>query len=208
MRQTFARDETILLLNKDKEITSIVEKIAQSLKLKIYYGEIVTDLYAIPSFFSVIDTDIFDEECLDILKDLHSVDNPKELCLFLSKRVHIPRELKRVVVFAQNNGKLEAQLRTEIINRQSNIKKRKTDKKSLTRKLSRLFSILRKLEPEGNYVRVSELSKEFDVSEKTIMRDIQFLRFEGCEDIRYDPQKKGFYLDNSFISNIGAREYK
>lgn len=208
MRQTFARDETILLLNKDKEITSIVEKIAHSLKLKIYYGEIVTDLYAIPNFFSVIDTDIFDEECLDILKDLHSFDNPKEFCLFLSKPVHIPRELKRLVVFAQNNGKLEAQLRTEIINRQSNIKKRKTDKKSLTRKLSRLFSILRKLEPEGNYVRVSELSKEFDVSEKTIMRDIQFLRFEGCEDIRYDPQKKGFYLDNSFIGNIGAREYK
>jgi biotin operon repressor len=208
MRQTFARDETILLLNKDKEITSIVEKIAQSLKLKIYYGEIVTDLYAIPSFFSVVDTDIIDAECIEILNDLNRVENPKEFCLFLSKQIKIPRELKRFVVFAQHNGKLEAQLRTEIINRQSNIKKRKTDKKSLTRKLSRLFSILRKLEPEGNYVRVSDLSKEFDVSEKTIMRDLQFLRDEGGEDIRYDPQKKGYYLDNSLLSNIGTREYK
>ena len=208
MRQTFARDETILLLNKDKEITSIVEKIAQSLKLKIYYGEIVTDLYAIPSFFSVVDTDIIDAEYIEILNDLNRFENPKEFCLFLSKQIKIPRELKRFAVFAQHNGKLEAQLRTEIVNRQSNIKKRKTDKKSLTRKLSRLFSILRKLEPEGNYVRVSDLSKEFDVSEKTIMRDLQFLRDEGGEDIRYDPQKKAYYLDNSLLSNIGTREYK
>ena len=112
-----------------------------------------------------------------------------------------------VYIKKANNGKLEAQLRTEIVNRQTNIKRRKTDKKSITKKLCRLFSILRKLEPEGNYVTVSELAKEFSVSEKTIMRDIQFLRFDGCEDIRYDPQKKGFYLDNSFISDIGVRQY-
>lgn len=208
MRKTFARDETILLFNNDKGISSIVEKIAKSLKLKVYYGECIIDLYAVPNFFSIIDTEKIDAECIDTLKEFNTIGNPKEFCLFFSKQIKIPRELKRFAVFAQHNGKLEAQLRTEIVNRQSNIKKRKTDKKSLTRKLSRLFSILRKLEPEGNYVRVSDLSKEFDVSEKTIMRDLQFLRDEGGEDIRYDPQKKGFYLDNSFLSNIGAREYK
>jgi len=207
MRYTFARDETILLFNDDEEITSIVERIAKTLKLKVYYGECETDLYAIPHFFSVIDADKIDAECIDTLKELNSIENPKELCLFFSKKIRIPRELKRLVVFAQNNGRLEAQLRTEIVNRQTNIKRRKTDKKSITKKLCRLFSILRKLEPEGNYVKVSELAKEFSVSEKTIMRDIQFLRFDGCEDIRYDPQKKGFYLDNSFISDIGVRQY-
>jgi len=128
------------------------------LKLKAYYGECETDLYAIPHFFSVIDTDKIDAECIDTLKELNSIENPKELCLFFSKKIRIPRELKRLVVFAQNNGKLEAQLRTEIVNRQTNIKRRKTDKKSITKKLCRLFSILRKLEPEGNYVKVSELA--------------------------------------------------
>lgn len=208
MRKTYTKDETILLFNDDKEITSIVEKIAKSLRLKVYYGECETDLYAVPYFFSVIDTDKIDAECIDTLKELNYIGNPKELCLFLLKQIKIPRELKRFVVFAQNNGKLEAQIRTEIVNRQSNIKKRKTDKKSLTRKLSRLYLIRRQLEPEGNYIRISDLAKEFDVSEKTIMRDLQFLRDEGGEDIKYDPQKKGFYLDNSFLSNIGTREYK
>lgn len=208
MRKTYSKYETILLFTDDEKIITSTEKVANQLKLKVYIGECIIDLYAVPTFFQIIDPDKLDKEFINDQKDLRYLENPKEFCMFLTKHIKLPRELKRLSVYAQDNGNLEAHLRTEIINRQYNIKKRKNDKKSLTRKLSRLFSILRRIEPEGNYVRISDLAKEFAVSEKTILRDLQFLRDEGGEEIKYDPQKKGYYLDNSFLSNIGTREYK
>ena len=68
-----------------------------------------------------------------------------------------------------------------------------------------MFAILRHLQPEGNYIRIPELAKEFGVSEKTIKRDLIYLKQEGGEEIVYDRKTKAYYLNNSISSRIITR---
>jgi DNA-binding transcriptional ArsR family regulator len=198
-------EEDVLIFTDDQEITQIAEKVTKSLNLCLIKAEDTIDLYTIGAFCMIIDPDKVDEDYFENFKEIHDLENPKEFVVILTKPVKLDRSIKKYFIVAQSNGKFESQLTTTLLNRRSNIISRKTDKKIYTKKLNRLFAILRHLQTEGNYVKVSELASEFGVSEKTIKRDLTYLREVGGEEIKYDIKKKAYYLDNSFNSNISTR---
>ncbi len=123
----------------------------------------------------------------------------------MRQNLKLARSIQKFFLIAESNGRFETQLRTTLLNRRSNIISRKTDRKIFTKKLNRLFAILRHLQPEDNYIRIPELAQEFGVSERTIKRDLTYLKEVGGEDIQFDYKKKAYYLDNSFNSNIITR---
>ena len=178
------------------------EKVTKSLTLCLMKAEDTIDLYTIGAFCMIIDPDKVDADYFENFKEIHDLENPKEFVVILTKPVKLDRSIKKYFIVAQTNDKFERQLTTTILNRRSNIISRKTDKKIYTKKLNRLFAILRHLQKEGNYVKVTELADEFGVSEKTIKRDLTYLREVAGEEIKYDIKKKAYYLDNSFNSNI------
>lgn len=198
-------EEDVLVFVDDDEIYKTVSKIVNGLNLCLIDAEHTTDLYVIGAFCIIVDPDKVDSDYFENLKEMLELENPKEFVIVLTKPVKLPRSIQKFFLVADTNGKFETQLRTTLLNRQSNIISRKTDKKIFTKKLNRLFAILRHIQPEGNYVQISELAKEFGVSEKTIKRDLTFLKEFGGEDIQFDYKKKAYYLDNSFNSQIVTR---
>jgi len=198
-------EEDVLIFSDDEEINRITEKVIKSLNLCLIKAEDTIDLYANGAFCKIIDPDKVDPGYFENFKELHDLDNPKEFVVILTKPKKLERGIKKFFIVADLNGNFENQLRTTLLNRRSNIISRKTDKKIYTKKLNRLFAILRHLQKKGNYVKVPDLANEFGVSEKTIKRDLTYLREVGGEEIKYNIKKKAYYLDNSFNSNIRTR---
>ncbi len=198
-------EDDVLIFSNESEIKEITEKVINSLNLCLIEAEHTTDLYVIGAFCKIIDPELVDKEFLENLPEMLDLENPKEFVIIFTKYIKVPRSIQRFCLFVEPNGKFETQLRTTLLNRRSNIISRKTDKKIFTKKLNRLFAILRHLQPEGNYIKIPELAEEFGVSEKTIKRDLAYLKEVGGEDIQFDYKKKAYYLDNSFNSNIVTR---
>lgn len=198
-------ENDVLIFTDDEKIKQIVKKVTKSLKLNLLEARDTVDLYTIRAFCMIIDPDNVDPDYFENFEEIHELENPKEFVVVLTKPIKLARSIQKYFIVAQFNGKLESQLRTMMLNRRSNIISRKTDPKVYTKKLNRLFVILRHLQKEGDYIKITEMAEEFAVSEKTIKRDISYLREVGGEDIKYDMVKKGYYLDNSFNSNIVTR---
>ena len=62
--------------------------------------------------------------------------------------------------------------------------------------LLRLVFIDRKIREgmrSGIYANCSSMAKEYEVSSKSIMRDIDYLKNQRDAPIEYDPQKRGYY---------------
>lgn len=195
----------VLIYSKDKEIFEIVKRITKSLNLNLMVAEDVIDLFAIGAFILIVDSKEVDTNFIDNFREVFDLENPKEFAIILTSPIKIPRDIKKFFIYLNSTNNLESQIRTTILSRKTNFINHKNNKKDYTKKLNRLFVILNYLKIDGNYIKIPELTEEFGVSEKTIKRDLQFLREVGGEDIRYDTTKKGYYLDNSFLSNISNK---
>lgn len=198
-------EEDVLVFVDNSDLYKTISKVVNGLKLCLIDAGDTTDLYVIGAFCIIVDPDKVDSDYFENLKEFLELENPKEFVIILTKPVKLPRSIQKFFLVADTNGNFESQLRTTLLNRRSNIISRKTDKKIYTKKLNRLFAILRLLQPEGNYIRIPELAKEFAVSEKTIKRDLTYLKEVGGEDIKFEYKKRSYCLDNSFNSNIVTR---
>lgn len=198
-------EEDVLVFVDNSEMYETISKIVNGLNLCLIDAAHTTDLYAIGAFCKIVDPEKVDSDYFDNLKDFLELENPKEFVIILTKPVKLPRSIQKFFLIAEPNGKFESQLRTTLLNRRSNIISRKTDKKRYTKRLRRLFVILRDLQEEGSYKSIDSWMVDFDVSEKTIMRDLKLLKEEGHEDIRFNRKKRICYLDNSYLSTIETR---
>ena len=197
-------EDDVLILVDDKEVISKVKSLTDSLHLNLIVAEEEHDLLTIGAYCIILDPDKVSPEYFTNFDDYYGLANPKEFAVILTKPTKLPKKITKFFVVAEDELEFEKQLRLTLLNRRSNIISRNTEPKKYTSRLRRLFQILRHLEKEGNYVTTLGLAKDFDVSEKTIKRDLQFLIEEG-EDIIYDPKKAGYYLANSYNSNIITR---
>ncbi len=192
--ETFGWEETVIVFCDDPDIVKLTVQITNELKLKCFPAEVTTDLYAIPHFFGVVDPDKLEEGFYDIFREIYEMINSREFAIFLTKppKVKIPRDIQRYFIISPDPPEYK-QLKLHILNRRSALLRHQKNRRSFDKKLFRLFYILRKLSPEGSMVYLNDLCQEFNVSEKTIKRDIQLLKTYG-EDIRYDHKKNGYYL--------------
>jgi len=198
---------TVLVYTDDNRIESETKLLSIQLNFELYYGCRETDLIAVPCDLAVVDPDKIGTLFMEFFKEVYYLDNPKEYSILLTQNYKdIPRKLKKYFITPIDKKLDIKQLKLTILNRRNAIIKRVNNKRSYDKRIFRLFIILRKLQPENSYVTMDELCEEFNVSARTINRDIELLRHAG-EDIVYDVEKKSYKLNMSF-SGLTRDKYK
>ncbi len=200
-------ENDVIILSDDKEIIILAERVTKELKLNLIFAEDTIDLYATGFFFGIIDPEKLDKDYFENFKEIHENENPKEFSVLFTKQPvkKIPKSIKRYFIFPDDSGIDYQQLKLFILNRRGAIIRHQNSSKPYDKKLKRLFAILKMLQPEHSFVRMNDLCREFNVSPKTIQRDITMMREFG-EDIHYDKERKSFYLAGSWNSKVGVRD--
>jgi hypothetical protein len=185
---------TILSWTDDKSVLSSLKNISKELHLKLYKAEVEQDLYGVPYFFVVVDGDKLNKAILMDLKEIISNENYKELGILVigNKSLKIPVAIKKFFIQTEE-GVTREFLKATILNKKFSINRRTNNKRSYDKTVFRIVYVLKKLMRPMEIVRVEELCAEFNVSEKTIKRDIALLRSMG-EEIIFDKNKKGYSL--------------
>ena len=199
-------ENNVVVFTDDKQIISLAERVTDELKLSLLHAEDTIDLYVTGGFFEIVDPDKVDENYFETIQEIHGDENPKEFAILLTKPVkNIPQKLKKIFIQPKENSFEYDNLKLSILNKRSAILRHQKNPRSYDKRLFRLFYILRKLQLEGAIVKKDELAIEFNVSDKTIQRDIELLKMAG-EDIVYDKEYKGYRLLGSWNSSIVTRD--
>lgn len=193
----------IMIFSNDVSIQLTARKVARELKLSIDVATCKEQLFmALPSCM-IVDPINFTPDFIEIYESIIECENSKRHGLIIFSRNKIPAKIKKFVTIS-NSAVFEEHLRTKMVSIKHHREVTRNHTGNYTKKLNRLFCILRKLQLEGAYIKLDEIMVEFGVSEKTIKRDISFLKEEG-EEIVYDIQKGGYVLRDSYSSNINVR---
>ncbi len=185
---------TILAWTSNKKVLSLLDNIANELKLNLYKADKEEDLYGVPHFFSVVDGDKISKVLLMNLKEIISDENYKESGILVVGDIHlkIPAAIKRFFIQTED-GLTKDFLKATILNKKYAISRRSNNKRTYDKTVFRIVYVLKKLMSPKEVVRVEELCREFNVSEKTIKRDIALLRTMG-EEIVFDKNRNGYCL--------------
>ena len=199
-------DEQVIILSDNKALVRNVKKICSELKVDFIEAESTSDLYALPFFFAIVDPEKIEKEFFESFEEIFELEDPKKITVFLTRDVSkIRRKIKKFFVVNAKEEIDMSDLKTLLQNKKITCQKHKTDSKSYDKRLFRMFFILRKLLPKNSYIKIPDLCKEFNVSQRTIRRDIELMRMAG-EDIEYNKSKNGYVLNGS-ISGISQKEY-
>lgn len=199
-------EDDVIIYADDIEIILNAKRAIKELKLNLYIAECTTDLYAFGFFFGIVDPDKLDDDYFENFKDIHKNENHREFSIFLTKtpRQKISKSIRRFFIFPNEGGIDYKELKLAILSKRTAIIRHKNSNKSYDKKLKRLFAILHMLQPEGSLLHIDDVCREFNVSQKTILRDIALINEFG-EDIQYDKKRKGYFLCGSWDSTIGVR---
>ena len=185
---------TILLYTDNKDIIKNAKRVAAELKLNCLEADCPEDLLGIPYFVAIVDPDKISKNDLENIKEVCEDENPKEFAILFTEKCtyKIPQRIKKLIVKTPEIIDYQS-LKLLILSKKSAVTRRLKNGRTYDKKLFRLFSILRKLQPEKSIIFVNDMCQEFSVSEKTIKRDIEFLKMSG-EDIEFDRERKGYTL--------------
>jgi transcriptional antiterminator len=148
----------------------------------------------VPYFFVVVDGDKMSKDILMNLKEIISDENHKELAILVigETDLKIPAAIKKFIIQTEE-GVSSDFLKSTILNKRYSINRRTKNDRSYDKKVFRIIYVFKKLMRPKELVRVEDLCREFNVSEKTIKRDIALLRSMG-EEIVFDKNRKGYSL--------------
>jgi biotin operon repressor len=185
---------TILTWTKDKKILSLLKNITRELKLNLYKADKEEDLYGVPHFFSVVDGDKIKKVLLMNFKEMIAYENKKESGILVIGEVqsNIPVSIKRFFIQTKE-GITSDYLKATILNKKYAISRHTKNKRTYDKTVFRIVYVLKKLMHPKELVRIEELCQAFNVSEKTIKRDIAMLRNMG-EEIVFDKKRNGYTL--------------
>lgn len=199
-------DEQVIILSDNQALIKDVKKFCSELKVDFIEAESTSDLYALPFFFAIVDPEKTEKEFFESFEEIFELENPNNLTVFLTKKgAKIRHKIKRFFVVNEKEEIDMSDLKTLLENKKNTIQKHKNDSKSYDKRLFRMFFILRKLLPKNSYIKIPDLCIEFNVSHRTIRRDIGLMRMAG-EDIEYNKSKNGYILKGSLLG-ISQKEY-
>jgi hypothetical protein len=192
MKKTY--DNTIIAWVKDRQLLATINKIVKELKVNFLLVQEEEDIFALPYFFAILDGEYINDKILDDLIEVISNENPKEFAILLTSNTtrKIPSKFKKYFIKAPEEI-TPTWLKTLIINKKYAINRRKINRRSYDKTIFRTVYILKQLMQNNAVLKLNELCMEFNVSEKTIKRDIELLRVMG-DSIEYDKVRGGYVL--------------
>ena len=190
----YSHENTVLVWDDDPSILENVKKVCHSLKLSIYKADKLEDLLAVPYFFAVVDGTKLTKEFMTDLIEVIGKESEKEFAILLTKAIasQIPAKLKKYIILPIEVINFDY-LKTNIYNKRFALLRHKKNKRTYDKTIFRLVYISYKLRTKRKYIYINELCKEFNVTDRTVKRDLVLLQELG-EDIQYDRIKNGYFL--------------
>ena len=194
-KRFYSNENTIVTYNHDRKLNNMIQKTADDIKADNFMARDITDLIAVPAFMVIINpksvapndmTELF--QFLDLVAEAN--DTKTTGILFLSQPLFpLALKYKKFIIMSPNNIDRE-ELRLVMLNRRSAARRRRNAAKQYDKKIFRLMKMILMLK-SGDVLRVDRLVSEFNVSSKTIQRDLGMVEtlgyFHG-----YDNKKKGY----------------
>ncbi len=182
---------TILLWTKNQHIIRFTSEIAVELNLTIYNSEVEADLIAVPCFLMIVDTEKLKD---DFLSDFNQIakhmDSGVRSILVVGKRLmNLPFHVKLLVTYA--NRTITKGYLVKIINTACDIK-RNVKQDMFKERIHRII-FLYKLLVEGKVIATKEMGELFEMSDRTLRRDIKILRDVCDKEIIFD-KDSGYYF--------------
>jgi len=195
----YSFETTVLLWQDDPELFENVKKVCKSLKLNIFNASVQEDILGVPYFFAILDGMRIKPELLKFLVDLLKGTKEKEFALLFTSppSAKIPDALKKYVIKTPEIINFDF-LKKNLYNKHFAILRHKGNKRAYDKTLFRLLKISFLLRDKSKFINIRELSNDFNVTERTIKRDLALLGDMG-EDIRYDKDRNGHYLEFSHM---------
>ncbi len=204
-------ENSVLIWTEKNALMSLAEKVINKLGIQLKEAECATDLIAIPCFYIILDAYKINKDSIELLHEMSKAmyDNeqriliigkstyrmPKRLIKFIERTDNIPSE-SELTNYIQQARVLNPVYKRKIMNEKFNYKNFDHTKK----RIFRVWYIYNELLRKDGIVNAYHFSTIFDVSAKTIHRDIEILRDFGCT-IEHDisgMQGSGFYMTESF----------
>lgn len=196
----YSYENTIVIFSRDKALIEMSQKVSAAMKINAAIAKHYPDIYAIPSFFIIIDGKYVNNDFLTAMEDMLGFEDPKEFGIVINgKAASLPGRSLSKFITNQPIQITASWLKTTILNKHLAIVRHKNNKRAYDRTIFRVVFILRKfLRNKEAVLKLNDLCNEFNVADKTIKRDIALLRAMG-EDIIYDKKRKGFVLGFSTL---------
>jgi hypothetical protein len=181
------------------DVDSIIQELEKH--YTVYIGEVIEDLYAIPSFLQVVDPTRLSTHSEDEIETLAYLNKETDSHIFFTDNPN-PIAMKHftrnqfTVIKDFNSKRIELEA-LNVKQKVQNLEKKRRDHEKLFAR--RMLIELKVLNGEKLYI--EELAKEFNVSARTIYRDFQFLNGIG-EIIEYSKEKKCYEMVFSFYGEL------
>jgi|GEM_PF-5082693 len=198
-------ENSVLIWTENSQLMKLTEKVACKHILQLKEADCASDLIAIPCFFIIIDASLINKEAKELLHEMSKIMCENEQQILIIGDVKLP---KRLWKFVRQLNSLPTETELEkLINRarelnpvfqRMKLNNQYTYKKfdHTKKRIFRVWFIYNELLKKDGYVNAYHYTTIFDVSAKTIHRDIAILRDFGCE-IEHDTrgtQGSGFYM--------------
>ena len=175
-------------------------KVCGKLDVRVFDSHCLTDLIAVPNFLAICDFSAVDPAPLRIMYGFLLEVGDSSLLFATQPAVPPPVKLKKHIIRPVEQLDDES-LRFLIMRRKSAVNRHIKTARSYDKKLARLFYILRTVREHG-FVYSRDFCNEFNVSQRTIVRDIELLITMG-EPVEYDNRRKGYRLLDHTVGSGG-----
>ena len=168
-----------------------ISEIAIELNLSIYNAEVETDLIAVPCFLMIVDTEKLKDDFLsDFNQIAKQMDSGVRSILVVGKRLmNLPFHVKLLVTYA--NRMITKDYLLKIINTARDTKR--NVKQDIFKERIHRIIFLYKLLGEGKVIATKDMSELFEMSDRTLRRDIKVLRDVCDKEIIFD-KDSGYYF--------------
>lgn len=183
----FGITDTILYWGHCDSFLERLEELCSSLNVKLFIADCVSDVIAVPSFLSIIDPQVAEVNDLEMLSQVISeMDDPSCKILFTSETDEAGLPFRNLV---KRPTKMDDDfLKFLILRTRSKIRGMKARWEKTERRLVRLMHMVRLLDT-GIPFTVKEIATEFQVTKRTIQRDIGVLEMAGYPILRDSENK-------------------
>lgn len=195
----YSVENTLLTFAVAPSTMKSLKKVCAKLEVRIWDSDCLTDLIAVPNFLTICDFSAVDQAPLRLIYGFLIEVADSSLLFTTQPAVLPPAELKKHILKPVELD--DESLRFLIMHRRSTVLRHVKTARSYDKKLARLFGILRAIREQG-FVHSRDFCIEFNVSQRTIARDIELLITMG-EPLEYDVRRKGYCLLQG-VSDGGA----
>jgi len=194
-----ANNNDIIMTNfgAEHECFEQLRKVCAEFYLKIGQMNVSDDMLALPYFMLVIDPDKFTERDITTLDYVVNLYNEREYSVLFTKppKFKLSPRTKRFTIKQQYYFDFE-NLKLIILNKRESANRHQKKRIQYDKKMYRMLYVLLHLMMKKRSLTTNELCNEFNVSEKTIHRDIEMLNLLGNY-IVYNRKKMRWNLEFS-----------